>query len=90
MRKRVIQLESVVKELKERMDTMESMMTKLNAEKQVWKDAYDDLHKKLTLNEKTTMDCEEKVDELDVKQETSKKEQQEDKADFRKIIRGTN
>ena len=77
-------MESMVQEVRERMGRMASTVTNLMAEKQVWKNAYDELHKKLALNEKKTMDCEEKVDNLNMKQENWKKEQQEEKADFRK------
>ncbi len=83
MRKRIITLET---EMKERFDRMEKMVETLIIEKGVWKGAYDNLHKKLTVYEKKGMEYEGKVEELNVKQENRKKEQEEEKIDFRKIV----
>ena len=86
MRKRLIFVESEVASMKERMARMESEMTKLATERDVWKSAYDDLSAKIILNEKKTNDCEVKVEELKVEQKIWKKEQEEEKTDFRKIV----
>lgn len=90
MRKRLIQVESEVESIKERMAIMESEMLKLVTERDVWKNAYDELAAKMTLNEKKTNDCEEKVKELNVIQEIWKKEKEEEKIDFRKIVEEQN
>ncbi len=72
--------------MKDRFDKMEKMVETLITEKGVWKSAYDDLHKKLTLFEKKSMEYEGKVEELSVKQGNWRKEQEEEKIDFRKIV----
>ena len=86
LRRRLINVESEVESMRERLARLESEMTKLATERDVWKNAYDELSAKLTLNEKKTNDCEVKVEELNVKQETWKKEQEEEKIDFKKIV----
>ncbi len=52
MRRRIITLETEMKEMKDRFDKMEKMVETLITEKGVWRGAYDDLHKKQTLYEK--------------------------------------
>ncbi len=46
MRRRIIALETEMKEMKDRFDKMEEMVETLITKKGVWKGAYDDLHKK--------------------------------------------
>ncbi len=86
MRRRIITLETEMKEMKDRFDKMEKMVETLITKKGVWKSAYDGLHKKLTLYEEKAMEYKGKVEELNVKQENWKKEQEEEKIDFRKIV----
>ncbi len=59
--------------MKDRFDKMEKMVETLITEKGVWRGAYDDLHKKQTLYEKKAMEYEGKVEELNIKQETGRK-----------------
>ncbi len=75
-----------MKETKDRFEKMEKMVETLIIEKGVWKGAYDDLHKKLTVYEKKAMEYEGKVEELNVKQKKWKKEQEEERIDFRKTV----
>ncbi len=54
-------------------------------EKEVWKNAYNDLHKQMAINEKKAEDAEVKVKEL---KKTHKvwKEQEKENMSFRKIV----
>ena len=52
MRRRVIELEQMVQEMRERMGEMEKAISTLTADVSAWQSAYDTLHKKLVLNEK--------------------------------------
>ncbi len=58
MRRRIITVETEMKEMKDRFEKMEKMVETLITKKGVWKAAYHDLHKKLTLYEKKSMEYE--------------------------------
>ena len=86
MRRRIIELESSMKEMQTRMEKLEKTVAMLTTEKGVWKNAYDDLHAKFAVYEKKSTEYEGKVKELNVKQEAWKKEQENKNIDFRKIV----
>ena len=61
LRKRLIDMEREMKMVKARMDKLEDEVASLKIEKDVWKDAYNDLHKQMCLNEKKTDNTVEEV-----------------------------
>lgn len=56
LRRRLIDLEKEMKDMRDRMGMLEREVDVLKTEKEVWKNLYNDLHKQVTLNEEKAED----------------------------------
>ena len=86
LRRRMIDMEKEIVMMKERVGVLEKTVVTLITEKDVWKNAYDDIQKKIILNEGKMEESVKKVNELDEKQKVWKKEQEEDCVNFKKVV----
>ncbi len=85
-RKRLSDLEREVKEMKRRMDELEGQVVQLKAEKNVWRNAYNELHIQVTLNEKKADETEVKEKELKENHKVWEERQEKDNICFRSIV----
>ena len=90
LRRRVIQVESEMENMKVEMEKMKGVIAQLVTDKDGWKSAYNELFTKVTQTEKKTSNCEVEVQKINNMQEDWRKEQEEEKCDFRKIVEEQN
>lgn len=79
-------MEREMKEMKERVGVLESEVNVLRTEKDVWKNAYNDLHSQIILSEKKAKDTEVEVKEIKETQKVWKEEQEKENISFKRIV----
>ncbi len=64
LRRRLIDLEREMRAMGERVGNLEREVDVLKVEKEAWKNAYNDLHEQIAINDKKAEEAEVKVKEL--------------------------
>ena len=86
LRRRIIDLEKQMSAMMERVQSLEKEVDVIKVEKNVWKDAYDNLHRQMIVNEKKSEAVEVKVKELNEVHKVWKDEREKENKNLKQIM----